>query len=94
MLFRSLSNDDLLIELNEISARDEFVDSWSEATKKRVASGYLSILKKVGMLTHKGVLKPLLCDNYDFYLMIGEPWFLEACLLQPYQIEKIKKSLL
>lgn len=91
---KSLSNDDLLIELNEISARDEFVDSWSEATKKRVASGYLSILKKVGMLTHKGVLKPLLCDNYDFYLMIGESWFLEACLLQPYQIEKIKKSLL
>ena len=25
---------------------------------------------------------------------MGEMWFLEACLLQPYQIENIKKTLL
>ncbi len=91
---KRVSHEDIMMEFNEISARDEFVDSWSESTKKRVASAYLTMLRKVGILTIEETLKPLASNNFGYYLTHGEPWFLQACLLQPYQIENIKKSLL
>lgn len=90
---KSVNKAVLLMEFNEISARDAFVDSWSEATKDKVISAYLSILRKIGMLDGNNQLQVPGCTNYLYYLQIGEPWFLEACLLQPYQIEKIKNSL-
>ena len=89
----SIDKEDLMMEFNEISAKDEFVDSWSDSTKGKVASAYLTILRKVGMLTNDNRLHSLVCTNYDYYLAKGEPWFLEACLLQPYEIDNIKKSM-
>jgi len=91
---KSLSHEDLMMEFNEISARDEFVDSWSDATKSKVSSAYLTILRKVGILGGNGVLSSVTCTNFDYYLTHGEQWFLEACLLQPYEIDNIKRSLL
>lgn len=90
---KSVNKDDVLMEFNEISARDAFVDSWSKATKDKVMSAYLSILRKIGMLDKTNRLQAPDCSNYPYYLQIGEPWFLEACLLQPYQIEKIRNGL-
>ena len=90
---KSLVFDDIEMEFNEVSARDEFVDSWSEKTKRKVASGYLTILRKVGILDNEDNLHPLSASNFDYYILNGEQWFLEACLLQPYQIENIKKKL-
>lgn len=90
---KSVEKEDLMIEFSEISARDEFVDSWSDKTKGKVASAYLTILRKVRMLDADGHLHSLSSDNYGFYIEKGEPWFLEACLLQPYEIENIKKSM-
>ena len=91
---RSLTKDDLLMELNEIGARDEFVDSWSDNTRDRLASAYLSILRKVGMLDEENELHPDkdTDDNMAYYIRIGEQWFLDACLLQPYEINEIKKA--
>ena len=91
---RSLTKDDLLMELNEIGARDEFVDSWSDNTRDRLASAYLSILRKVGMLDEENQLHPVkdTDDNMAYYIRIGEQWFLDACLLQPYEINEIKKA--
>lgn len=91
---KRVEHDDLMMEFNEIAAKDEFVDSWSEATKKRVASAYLTILRKINMIGQDNSLNPIKCDNWNYYIEIGEMWFLEACLLQPYQIENIKKTLL
>lgn len=91
---KSLDKDDLMVEFNEISAKDEFVDSWSDLTKGKVAGAYLTILRKVGMLDINNHLRALSCTNFGYYLTKGEPWFLEACLLQPYEIENIKKSMI
>lgn len=88
---RAIDLQDLAMEMNEIAAKDEFVDSWSESTKTKVASAYLSMLRKCGMMNHEGNLVQLKPSNADFYIRIGEPWFLEACFLAPYQIENIKK---
>lgn len=91
---KRVEHDDLMMEFNEIAAKDEFVDSWSEATKKRVASAYLTILRKIGMIEQDNSLNALNCSNWEYYIQMGDMWFLEACLLQPYQIENIKKELL
>ena len=90
---KSLVYDDIDMEFNEVSARDEFVDSWSDKTKRKVASAYLTVLRKVGILDQENQLHPLSASNFDYYITIGEQWFLEACLLQPYQIDNIKKQL-
>ncbi len=91
---KSVTFDDLEMEFNEVAARDEFVDSWSDNTKRKVASSYLTILRKIGMVDHENGLHPLSASNFDYYIAMGEQWFLEACLLMPYEIDAIKKDLL
>ncbi len=91
---KAIFTEDLMMEFNEISANDAFVDSWSEMTKKKVASSYLTILRKIGMLDTDNQLQSLSCSNFDYYIRLEEQWFLEAALLLPYQIETIKKSTL
>ncbi len=91
---KAIFTEDLIMEFNEISANDAFVDSWSEITKKKVASAYLTILRKIGMLDTDNQLQSLSCSNFDYYIRLEEQWFLEAALLLPYQIETIKKSTL
>lgn len=90
---QTIDLQDLAMEMNEIAAKDEFVDSWSESTKSKVASAYLSMLRKCGMMNREGNLVQLKPTNADFYIRIGELWFLEACFLAPYQIENIKKQM-
>lgn len=91
---KSVIKEDLLMEIYEISAKDKFVDSWSDNTKNKVATAYLTILRKIGILDRENHLNSLTCSNFDYYLTIGEPWFLDACLLQPYEIENIKKTMI
>lgn len=91
---KAIFTEDLMMEFNEISANDAFVDSWSEMTKRKVASAYLTILRKIGMLDTDNQLQSLPCSNFDYYIRLEEQWFLEAALLLPYQIETIKKSTL
>ena len=88
---KSLVYDDIEMEFNEVSARDVFVDSWSDKTKRKVASSYLTVLRKVGILDKDDNLHPISASNFDYYIINGEQWFLEACLLQPYQIKEIIK---
>lgn len=92
---RSVTRDDLLMEFNEIGSRDEFVDSWTDNTRIKVAAAYLSILRKVGMLDDDNQLHAVrdTDEAMAYYIKIGEQWFLEACLLQPYEINEIKKAL-
>ena len=91
-----LTKSDIMMELNEISAHDAFVDSWSDNTKSRCASGYLTILRQTGLLTEKtNELQSIHPDAADlaYYFRSGEEWFLEACLLYPYEINDLKSQL-
>ena len=94
---QTVSPYDLEMEFNNIASKDEFVDSWSDATRKKIASSYLTILRQAGLLNERtDVLQPLRIADEDFayYIKQGEGWFLEACLLQSYEIERIKSVLL
>lgn len=90
-----VSRNDLMMEFNEISANDAFVESWSENTKDRVASAVCSVLRKVGLMEEKNFdLKPIDFSDIDstYYIQNNELWFLEACFLEPYEVQKIKEE--
>lgn len=94
---QTLTKPDIMMAFSEIAETDAFVDGWSDATKGKVASAYLTILRQVGMLDmFNAQLSPLKAESqaYAYYLNHGEDWFLEACLLQSYEIEQIKSDLL
>lgn len=90
---QTVHQSDVLMELSEIASRDPFVDSWSEATRKKISSTYILMIHKARILDRNHNLTVPECTNYEYYLSIGEQWFLEACLLEPYQITNIKKRL-
>lgn len=92
---QSVAFSDIMMELGDLSTRDAFVGSWTEATKKKCASQYLTILRQCGMLDERsGALRQLRLprEAYDYYVRLGEEWFLDACLLYPYEIANIKTS--
>lgn len=87
-------HDDVAMELSQIASNDNFVDSWSDNTKKRVVSAYLTFLNQAGLYDKKTaeLHRSKACDSdYLYYIQTGEEWFLEACLLQPYEINNIKR---
>ncbi len=88
----TITTEDLQLELLDVSANDEFVDSWSDKTKKKLMSAYLTILRQVGILDSKtNELHPirLMPNEYQYYIDNGELWFLDACLLTPIEKENI-----
>lgn len=92
---RRVTKNDLMMEFNEISARDAFVESWSDNTKEKVSSSVCSILRKVGLMEAKSFdLKSV--DFFDidssYYIHNNEFWFLEACFLEPYEVQKMKEE--
>lgn len=91
---RVLTKNDVNMALNEIASRDEFVDSWTEETRDRVASQYLTMLRQSGLVSDvTGELQaPSLPDEaLLWYIKTGEVWFLQACLLPGYKIEQLKQ---
>lgn len=91
----SVSFDDIAMEVSQIAANDDFVDSWSDGTKRRVASAYLTFLSQAGIYDRRTFELHRAAnvddDFYAYFVSIGQDWFLEACLLYPYEIEKIKE---
>ena len=90
---QTVSKNDFLAAISDIACNDEFVDSWSDNTRDRVAAAFLSVLRKVGFISDKdGDLRQLEYSDEDlsFFVRIGEPWFLDAILIPPYRIETIK----
>lgn len=93
---KTICSEDLRLEFNEIAGRDSFVASWSELTQKKVFTAYLSIMRKVGLLSGSPeILNPVSrnMEDFRFYLENGESWFLEACLLHKYEITNMRSLL-
>ena len=80
---RTLTSENLMMELYNISSRDEFVDSWSDKTKEKIVSWYQTVLIQVGILSrqdHK--LTSVKITDDSWFKENGESWFLEACLIK------------
>ncbi len=90
---QSVTYNDVLSEVYQISANDSFVDSWSDETKNKVVSSFITLLRKVGLLdanTTQLFSPQVNEEEFAYFLKINEAWFLEACLLEPYVINRIK----
>ena len=92
---RIVTKRDAMAEIYEIASGDSFVDDWSDLTKERVASAFLTYMRKAELLDEKSMLQaPRLNDNdYRIYIEMGQDWFLHACFLEPYEIQRIKESI-
>ena len=91
---RVLTKNDVFTAISEVASRDEFVDSWSEDTRNRAASQYVTILRQAGLIDEAtGELSEpdVADDELAYYVRIGEIWFLQACLLPGYRVEQIKQ---
>lgn len=91
---RVLTKNDVFAFISEVATRDEFVDSWSEDTRNRAASQYVTILKQAGLINERTgeLCEPDVMDSeFAYYVRIGEVWFLQACLLPGYRVEQIKQ---
>ena len=89
----TLKIDDLWMEFYNIAARDPFVESWTEQTKKKAINSYLAMLRQVGLLNPEtDVLQRinLAQEAYGPFVQLGELWFLQACFVPAYEIETIK----
>ena len=78
---KTLSDDNLMMEIYDIASRDEFVDSWSEETYEKIVSWYQTVLVQVGILSRKDrKLSPVYLVDDTWFRDENENWFLEACL--------------
>lgn len=90
---RTVTYNDILSEFYQISASNAFVDSWSKETKDRITKSFVTMLRKVGLLDTKTseLRSPQVNEEeFAYFLKINEAWFLDACLLEPYVINRIK----
>lgn len=92
---RIVTKKDAMSEIFEISSNEEFVDSWSLETKDRVASSFLTYMRRAGFLNNSGELQaPNLQDaEYAIFIEMGDEWFLQACFLEAFEIDRIKQFL-
>ena len=91
---RVLTKNDVYAALCEVASRDEFVDSWTEETRGKISSQFVTLEKQAGLLDSlSGELKTPDVNDQDFlfYIKLGEVWYLQACFLPSYKIEQIKQ---
>lgn len=88
---KKLDTFDLNMHLDELSTTIEKVGSWSARTKKNVSTNFLKSLKEAGLLI-SGELSPppdQPATFWKYFIEIGEPWFLEACLLSKNERDRL-----
>ena len=69
------------MRMDQLSAMDEEVGSWSESTLDKINSQYRSTLKDCGLLKGEALTTQLnISDSfYEYFDGIGEGWFKEMC---------------
>lgn len=94
---RTINRNDVLAAMSEIASRDEFVDSWTQKTRERASTHYVTILRQAGLINNETeeLQSPDLQDaDFVYYIQTGDLWFLQACFIPGYRIEIIKKMAL
>jgi len=90
-----IQSSDVMLYVNELAAQDAFVNSWSESTRKKIASTYILILHQAGLMKDdSSALCQAELDDKDwtYYIRMGEAWFLEACFLPTYRVNELKQE--
>ena len=74
---------DLQMRLDVLASKSEEIDDWSASTRLKVITVFIRCLREAGFLVNKKLRKlPEQSPAFwKYFIQIGEPWFLEACLL-------------
>lgn len=78
----------------KIAAVDPFVESWSDATRSKIAGSCLSFLRAVGMLdAATNFLHPVTVPDAvaAHFISRGEAWYMEALGMPLYEVNRIKE---
>ena len=78
----------------KIAAVDPFVESWSDATRSKIAGSCLSFLRAVGMLdAATNFLHPVTVPDAvaAHFISRGEAWYMEALGMPLYEVKRIKE---
>lgn len=69
------------MRVDELSAKHEEIESWSETTINKINSQYRTTLKDCGLLDGETLIQPMGISNsfWDYFHTIGEGWFQEMC---------------
>lgn len=77
--------------LDELSSKDEEVNSWSESTRKKCITNYVRMLNEAGLLNSK-LEKPHVDNSfYCCFLKWGQQWALDIYLLTKQEKELISE---
>lgn len=82
-LEHQINSFDLQMRLDVLASKNEEIDQWSDSTRLKVITVFIRCLRETGFLVNKK-LKKLPEQSpafWKYFVEIGEPWFLEACLL-------------
>lgn len=87
-----LDTFDLKMRMDELASKNEEIASWSDSTQLKVTTVFLRCLREVEFLKKGKLIKPSEQPSWfwEFFVQIGEPWFLEACLLSKTEREAIR----
>ena len=91
---RRLSSRDVLFALEELATSDPLVDSWTDLTKGKIASSFITMLRQGGLLdpTTGELTTPKVPDEgFIPYVKSGDIWFLQTCFLPQYKVQQIKQ---
>ena len=87
----TLTKADIQMGFNDIAASDEVVDSWTDKTKDKSMIVILTFYREAGFLVGDTLTKVYLSDDeWAMFYRVGEGWFPESCMLESYEIERIK----
>ncbi len=86
----SVSKDDVLFFLDKKSLDYPDIEKWSETTKVKSATVVIRMLNESGLLKNNKLTQPEEADSFwRFFVDLGDPWFLELCLLNKEQRDRI-----
>jgi hypothetical protein len=81
---------DVLYFLDKKTSNHLEIDQWTATTKQKVATVMIRMLKEVGILRDAKIMALDASDEYwNYFVKIGEPWFLQACLLNKERRDQI-----
>lgn len=69
------------MRVDELSAKYEEIENWSETTINKINSQYRTTLRDCGLLEGETLIQPLGISNsfWNYFQSIGENWFQEMC---------------
>ncbi|GEO05553.1 hypothetical protein AAE02nite_32170 [Adhaeribacter aerolatus] len=78
-----LEKFDLQMRLDEIVSQDATVAGWTDNSRNKIISVFMTMLKDAGFLSRNQLRKPenISSSFWKFFVTAGDLWFLEACFV-------------